>query len=79
MLLIRNSTTSARLGYVLERKKMSQHQLSEISGVNDSVITRVIKGQSTLNEKNLIKLTEALKVNPAWLLGYGSDDDLFII
>ena len=51
---MRNSNIPERLGLYLETSGLSQKELSKLSGVPDSVICRVIKGQSTLSEKNLI-------------------------
>lgn len=76
MRMKRNSTTGARLKYALQLKMITEHQLSLLSGVSDSIINRAIREESTLSEKNLIKITETLEVNPAWLLGYGTKDDI---
>lgn len=76
---MRTSNLSERLGLYIETAGISQKELSKISGVPDSVICRVIKGQSTLNEKNLIKITEATGVSPNWILGFGSDDEMEMI
>lgn len=74
MQLKRTSTTGARINYALKHYKITKSKLAEISGVDNAIISRACSGDSSLSEKNLIKITEALKVNPAWLLGYGSDD-----
>lgn len=76
---MRDSNTSERLGLMIECLGISQKEFCKIVGVPDSCICRVIKGQSTLNEKNLIKITDATGVSPAWILGYGEDDHMEII
>ena len=76
---MRDSNSSERLGLMIECLGISQKEFSKIVGVTDSSICRVIKGQSTLNEKNLIKITDATGVSPSWILGYGADDEMEII
>lgn len=76
---MRNSNTSERLGLMIEHLGISQKEFSHVVGVPDSSICRVIKGQSTLNEKNLIKISDSTGVSPSWLLGYGSDDEMEMI
>jgi transcriptional regulator with XRE-family HTH domain len=71
---MRESNSSKRVQRLLRCLGISQKELSKKSGVDDSIICRVIKGQSTLNEKNLIKIADATGASPSWILGYGSDD-----
>ena len=73
---MRNSNLSLRLGLLIETLGISQKELSRISGVSDSIISRVIKGQWCLSSKNLIKIVDATNINPSWLLGYGEDEDM---
>lgn len=76
---MRTSDTSERLGLMIECLGISQKEFSRTVGVSDSIICRVIKRQSTLNEKNLIKITDATGVSPSWILGYGDDDEMEMI
>lgn len=73
---MRTSNLSERLGLFLETSGMSQRELSRISGVSDSIISRVIKGTWCLSSKNIIKIVDATNVSPSWLLGYGADEDM---
>lgn len=73
---MRNSNLSERLGLFLETSGMSQKELSKISGVSDSIICRTIKGQNSMNTDNFIKIVDAIGVDPAWLIGYGADEDM---
>lgn len=70
------SELSERLGLYLETSGLSQKELSRISGVSDSIICRVIKGENGMNTKNLIKISTAIGVSPNWLLGFGSDEEI---
>lgn len=76
---MRNSDTSERLGLMIECLGISQKEFCRIVDVPDSVICRVIKRQNSLNEKNLIKITEATGVSPSWILGYGNDEEMEMI
>lgn len=67
---------SERLGLYLETSGLSQKELSRLSGVSDSIICRVIKGENDLSSKNLVKVAQATRVSPNWLLGFGSEDEI---
>lgn len=73
---MRTSNISLRLGLLLETKGMSQKELSRISGVSDSNISRVIRGQWNLSSDSIIKIVDATNISPSWLLGYGDDEDM---
>lgn len=73
---MRKSNLSLRLGLLLETSGMSQKELSRISGVSDSIISRVLRGHWALSSKNIIKIVDATKISPSWLLGYGEDEDM---
>ena len=70
------SNLSERLGLYLEAKGLTQKELSHISGVSDSIISRVIRGENDLTSRNLIKIANATGVSCDWLLGFGSDDEI---
>lgn len=74
-----NSIISERLGLYLETSGLSQKELSRMSGVADSIICRVIKGENDLSSKNLVKISQATGVSPDWLLGFGAEDDIVMI
>lgn len=73
---MRISNLSERLGLFLETSGISQKELSKLSGVSDSIICRTIKGQNNLTTDNLVKIVDAINVDPAWLIGYGADEDM---
>lgn len=76
---MRDSCTAERIGLMIEILGISQREFAHIVGVPESSICRIIKRQSTLNEKNLIKITEATGVSPSWILGYGNDEEMEMI
>lgn len=73
---MRKSNLALRLGLFIESSGMSQKELSRLTGVSDSIISRVIRGQWSLSSHNLIKIVDATGISPAWLLGYGDDDQM---
>lgn len=76
---MRKSNLSLRLGLLIETLGITQKELSRMSDVSDSIISRVIKGQWSLSSKNIIKIVDATKISPSWLLGYGEDEDFEIM
>lgn len=46
----------------MNRRYMDQKKLSEISGINDSTLSRYLNGQSLPGYFNLIKLSNSLKI-----------------
>lgn len=70
------SNISERLGLYMETSGMSQKQLSKLSGVSDSVICRVLKSEQSMSVCNIVKIANATRVSPNWLLGFGSDDEI---
>ena len=73
---MRNSNLSLRLGLLIETLGISQKELSRLSGVSDSILSRVIRGQWALSSRNIIKIVDATHVSASWLLGYGEDEDM---
>lgn len=73
---MKNSDLSMRLGLLIEAKGISQRELSRISGVSCSIISRVIRGEWTLSSKNICRIVDATNVSPSWLLGYGDDEEM---
>ena len=65
-----DSTLASRLSSTRKAKKLTQVQLSELSGVNQSDISKIERGQ-TAEPRNVLALAQALGVDPYWLR-YGS-------
>lgn len=73
---MKNDILAERLGLFMETSGLSQKELSRLTGVSDSVICRVIKGENDLSTKNLIKIATATNISPNWLLGFGLDEEI---
>lgn len=62
-----------RLLYAMKIRGYSQSNLSKISGLSKPLICKYTKGEYKASNTNLVKLSNALKVNPGWLLGLSID------
>lgn len=70
------STTKDRLSMLLKEQGISQYQLSKSSGVDMSIICRILKGECEPNVKTLRKIADTTNISPTWLLGYGPDQPI---
>ena len=58
-----------RLEKALTEKIMKPIELAEKTGISQSTISQYRSGYSKPKDKRLVKIAEALQVNPAWLMG----------
>lgn len=63
----------ARLKGEREKQKLSQLDLSNLSGVSQNMITYIETGKRTPSLRTFLKLCKALKINPAVL--FKDEDD----
>ncbi len=61
---------SKRLEAALKIRQMRQSVLASKVGVSRAIITMYLKGRTTPRKNRLSKISEALDVQAAWLLGY---------
>ena len=61
---------AVRLKKALELKNMKAIELAEKSGVQKSAISQYLSGQYEPKQKNIDKISIALNINPAWLMGH---------
>lgn len=71
-----NTHIKNRLLTLLRTEGLSQNDLAKQSGINKSLISRYVKGEIDPSSRNLMKLAEATKVSPIWLLGIGPDEPI---
>ena len=64
------ATFQERLIALLKEKKITQKELSDLTGISRSLINKYIKGISNANQKKLNLIAKATNVNPVWLLGF---------
>ena len=60
---------ATRLREAMERKNLTQQELSDKSGVDKTYISKYINGKYAPNAKNAKMLADILCVNPVWLMG----------
>jgi len=63
-----------RLQEALQMRDMTRSELSELSGVPKPMITDYLKGRYKPKQNNIYALSKALRVNPAWFMGYEDID-----
>lgn len=59
-----------RLNEALKLRGMNISELAEKSGLNKSSVSRYLSGYMIPRSKAIEKMAIALKVSPAWVLGY---------
>ncbi|MET3616767.1 repressor LexA [Peptoniphilus olsenii] len=59
-----------RLRYALDFRNMKQSELSKITGIGKSAISQYLSGEYEAKQENTYLMSEALNVNPAWLMGF---------
>lgn len=72
-------TTANRLKEALELRGLKQADLVQLTGIGKSSISTYISGDYEPKQRNLYKLSKALNVSEAWLMGYDvtiSGDDV---
>ena len=59
-----------RLNEALRLRDMNQTELCKRTGLPSSSVSRYLNGKSIPKQRPLALMAEALKVSPAWLMGY---------
>lgn len=70
------STFSSRLNEALEITQMQAVELSEKTGLSESLISQYRSGTSKPRTDKLALIADALKVNPVWLMGLNVPMDI---
>ena len=73
------STYSERIKELRKRKKMTQIELSEVTGISRTTLFRYEKGETKISTDNLTKLAEALDTTPEYILKGKSEESLKIL
>lgn len=63
-------TFADRLNQILKIRNIKPAELAEKSGVPKSAISQYLSGLYEAKQKNIDKLSKALNVNEAWLMGH---------
>lgn len=65
-----------RLNQLMTEKNISQNKLAEMTGITQSSISDWANGKYKPRQDKVYLLSEALKVSPAYLLGYTDNENL---
>lgn len=65
-----------RLNQLMTEKNISQNKLAEMTGITQSSISDWANGKYKPRQDKVYLLSEALKVSPAYLLGYADNKNL---
>ncbi len=63
------ATFKSRLAKIMAEKSMTQSELSRLTGIRVSSISDYLRGIYEAKQDKVFLLAEALRVNPAWLMG----------
>ncbi len=66
----RPSNTAERLKQAMQIRNMKQSELSAITGIGKSSISTYLSGEYLPKQRNVYKISKALDVSEAWLMGY---------
>ena len=64
------STFAERLNTALNCRQITKAELSRLSGISKSSITRYVKGDWEAKQDAVYAIAQALNVNEPWLMGY---------
>jgi len=67
-------STKNRLFKLIKHLGLKQTDFAELTGVDNAIICRILKGDNEPSVSVLRKIADATKVSPSWLIGYGKDD-----
>ena len=73
---MQNNVFKNRLKLLIGYMDMTQKEFSEFTGVRESTVSNYCVGICEPSQRNLSKIIDSTNVNPAWLMGYGSDDEI---
>ena len=73
---MRQSTFDKRLRLLISHYGISQKKFSIMTGIREQTISNYFTAQRDPKISILIKIADTFQVNPSWILGYGSDDEI---
>ena len=73
--MYRPATFAERLKTALEIKDMTKAELSRLTGISRSSLTRYAKGDWEGKQDAVYAIAKALNLNEAWLMGYDAPMD----
>lgn len=71
------SDFAKRLNHLMAEKNITQNKLSKMTGITQSSISDWANGKYKPRQDKVYQLSKALKVSPAYLLGYTDNENIF--
>lgn len=68
-----NTTLILRIKKILEERNLTNSDLARLSGISNSSISEYLNGKYEPKQDKIALIAKALRVSPAWLMGF--DDD----
>ena len=59
-----------RLNEAMQKRGITATELAKLTGLNKSSVSRYLTGENIPRSLAIGKLAQALRINPAWILGY---------
>lgn len=59
---------SEQLKIIMEERSLTGYKVSQLTGVSPSMVSHLLAGKRPLSERDLMRLSAGLGVNPYWLL-----------
>lgn len=66
----------AKIKHIRKQKGLSQAKLAELSGLQDSYIGGIERGERNISLNSLEKITSALEIDPVEVFRFGSLDEI---
>ena len=63
-------TFQNRLSTALRIRNIKPVELHEMTGISESLLSKYLSGNAIARQKKLSILSDALDINPVWLMGY---------
>lgn len=63
-------TFQNRLSIALKTRNIKPVELHEKTGISESLLSKYLSGNAVARQKKLSILSDALDINPVWLMGY---------
>lgn len=73
------TTISDRLQIMLCVLNLNQKEFANKVGLTEAAISRYLNGSRMPNATHIRQIADSTGVNPSWILGYGSDNQIVFL
>lgn len=71
-----NTVLIKRIKRLLEERNISKAELSRLTGISNSSLSEYLSGKYEPKQDKIALIARALRVSPAWLMGYDNEDEI---